>query len=1296
MKKCSNGLARFVPVAVALYLSFCVIGHTSAQDTDKQQKARSEVQRILQESYESFKPNDPAAIKAAFDKASEANDLSVRIGYREGEAYSLAQMGNLQGQLDNRTKAIEFLSKAVQLLEMIGAKRDKAKNLIQLGYELSLDSQWEKSQKALQEAVGVYHEIGDKIGEASATNTLGLLYQTKGDKPQALSYFQQGLTLSRSVGDKNGEGYALLEIGDVFRDQGEKDKALATYESALNSFRVLHDEKGQVFSLLSLGRLNEASNNNEGAVQYYEQALPMIHEALGSKTELSLLKKISDLWLRVGNLARAKEFDERFWALQRGSEAQPPSTPRSAQNSNAQTEMTKPRETVLTPAAKSGGTPREKLEAARKLLLEGIALFKQGTEESLRLALEKSAQARVLFHEAGDRSGEAFVLHGVGYLYRVIGEPAKAQDYFQEALILRRQGGDKRGEAITDINLGVLSENLGNRAKELAYYQEALQLYLSVDEKDGAAGALSSIGSVFEARGETDKALDYYQHALALYREVHDRSGEADTLAFIGGVFNSLGEKTKALQYFQDSLSLLRASATKDADKAAVDGPSSNYADLNEQQRALEYFHLDIALAPVIEDKQGEAGLLNSIGRIHQQLGEQGKSLEYYQQALAVYRKVGDKSGIAYTLENIGSAYGSWGDRAKAVEYGDQALSIFRETQDKGGEAMELNNVAIQYAASGDRKKAFEYYQQSLLINRRLESKRNEAVTLSNLMWLARESNNSSDAIFYGKQAINLYQELRFNIRNIDRKLQLTYVKSIEDNYRLLADLLITQGRLPEAQQVLDLLKEQEYFEFVRRDATDSSSLNGRATLTPEEAILEKRYREISDRLTALAAERAELFNKVNRTSEEEKRLAQLDKDIGDSNRVFQQFLTQLAQELTRPKQVSRLEQIEESEGLMETLRRLGPGTVALYTLVSDEKYRVILVTADVRKSYEYTIKAEDLNRKVLALREVLQAPSRDPRPLAREMYNVLIGPDLARDLTQAKAQTLMWSLDGVLRYLPMAALYDGQRYFVESYRNVVFTPASHSRLNNPVTAKWRGLGLGVSKAQEGFVGLTGVPEELRGIIQDETARTPSTGIMPGKVILDGAFTEIAMEAELRKAYSVVHIASHFRFQPGDETQSFLLLGDGSHLTLADLKNLGQLFSGVDLLTLSACNTGVGDRLGDGKEVESFGVIAQKKGAGAVMASLWPVMDESTQLFMREFYSLHGAKPNTTKADAIREAQLAMLRGQIRGSAPKGLARNISRGAGDLAGQPRFETDPTAPFAHPYFWAPFILIGNWK
>jgi CHAT domain-containing protein len=176
----------------------------------------------------------------------------------------------------------------------------------------------------------------------------------------------------------------------------------------------------------------------------------------------------------------------------------------------------------------------------------------------------------------------------------------------------------------------------------------------------------------------------------------------------------------------------------------------------------------------------------------------------------------------------------------------------------------------------------------------------------------------------------------------------------------------------------------------------------------------------------------------------------------------------------------------------------------------------------------------------------------------------------------------------------------------------------------------------------------------------------------------------------------VVHIASHFKFQPGNETQSFLLLGDGTHLTLAEIKNMGQLFSGVDLLTLSACNTALGDRMGDGKEVESFGVIAQRKGAGAVMASLWPVVDESTQLFMREFYRVHTTIQKSTKSASLRQAQLALLRGQIQSGGRKNTNTSVDRGFGSTASQPRFETDPNAPYAHPYFWAPFILIGNWK
>ena len=134
----------------------------------------------------------------------------------------------------------------------------------------------------------------------------------------------------------------------------------------------------------------------------------------------------------------------------------------------------------------------------------------------------------------------------------------------------------------------------------------------------------------------------------------------------------------------------------------------------------------------------------------------------------------------------------------------------------------------------------------------------------------------------------------------------------------------------------------------------------------------------------------------------------------------------------------------------------------------------------------------------------------------------------------------------------------------------------------------------------------------------------------------------------------------------------------------------------MDLLTLSACQTGVGGA-GDGHEVESLASLAQEQGASSILASLWPVSDATTPTLMRAFYQRLAAAPGTSKAEALRQAQLALLRGAA--SAPAALTRGTSlgaappRGAGDAR---PFTPDPNAPYAHPYYWAPFVLIGNWR
>jgi CHAT domain-containing protein len=181
----------------------------------------------------------------------------------------------------------------------------------------------------------------------------------------------------------------------------------------------------------------------------------------------------------------------------------------------------------------------------------------------------------------------------------------------------------------------------------------------------------------------------------------------------------------------------------------------------------------------------------------------------------------------------------------------------------------------------------------------------------------------------------------------------------------------------------------------------------------------------------------------------------------------------------------------------------------------------------------------------------------------------------------------------------------------------------------------------------------------------------------------------------------VVHVASHFRFSPGNETDSFLLLGDGSHLTLDQVRSSINLFGGVDLLTLSACETAMGGEA-NGGEVEGFAVLAQRQGAKAVIASLWPVEDTSTSLLMREMYRMREATPGTPKVEALRQAQLALLHGRVKPTGPEDGARNTEVldpkmvSTKPKSSAPSFTADPAAPYAHPYFWAPFILIGNFR
>jgi CHAT domain-containing protein/Flp pilus assembly protein TadD len=986
--------------------------------------------------------------------------------------------------------------------------------------------------------------------------------------------------------------------------------------------------------------------------------------------------------------------------------------------------------------AAANAQDKQRIEAER-LLAEAYKSSDRGAA-ALEPTVEKAQQALSLWRGLGDRYWEAYGLGLVGYAYINGNKHDQAIEYYNQALAIRREVKDRYGEANTLSGLAWINSRLNRHEKAIEYYEQSLRISRELKDKSGVGAALLNLGfehiqigryekaieyldqslavrrELNDRRGEAEalyrlgfahnwlsrfeKAIEYLEQALVIHRELKDRQWEADTLNGLGIFYNRLSRYEKGIEYSQQALSIARDLKFQFGITSALNNLGSANSSLGRYEKAIEYVEQSLALALEAKNRRSESNALNALGNQYLLTSRYEKAIGYYEQALRIAREVKWQPAEGRTLNNLGVAYANLERHERAIEYYEQALRIARDIKNRINEGNILSGLGDSYRTLGRLKEAIRFHEQAAFIAQEVKAKDKEADALEGLMldWKAR--NQLRLAIFYGKQGVNVYQEIRSNIQGLDRELQQSFIKSNEETYRQLADLLIAQGRLPEAEQVIRMLKEEEYFDFIRRDQSNSSKA-AKATLTTEEQAIEKRYHEIADHIAELGNERGALIDKKTRTAEEEQRLAKLDADLVVASTAFQKFLDGLAIEMgSNADANARSYQLRESQGLMEDLRQLGKGTVALYTLVGDDKYRVILTTADFQKGYEYPIKAADLNRKVLAFREVLQNPKHDPLPLAQELYKILLGP-VAKDLEKAKAQVLMWSLDGVLRYLPVAALHDGKQYVVETYRNAVFTPASQSRLLLEPSRKWTALGLGVTKAQgDRIPALPGVAEEMHGIIKDEQNKS---GVLPGTIKLDEAFTQEAMLTELRKRNPVVHIASHFQFSPGNETNSALLLGDGKFLSLAQIKSLPNVFGGVDLLTLSACNTATGGSGANGKEVEGFAVLAQRQGAKAVIASLWPVFDSSTKVLMQDLYTIREANVDTTKAEALRQAQLRLLRGEAlldgaTAKVPVADRQVVHEEKPEEAIKPRFTPDPKKPYAHPYYWAPFILIGNWK
>ncbi len=878
---------------------------------------------------------------------------------------------------------------------------------------------------------------------------------------------------------------------------------------------------------------------------------------------------------------------------------------------------------------------------AEWLVKAGIRLRDQ---RQFLAALQTVQRAVVIYREQNNLQGEGFSLYIIGDVYFYQAQYQQALNYYQQALVLQQKSRDRKNEGTTQNDIGLVYKRLGQYAKALEHYQRSLAIDQELGNQSGAGVTLTNMGLVYASQGRYTQALDHYQDALKLLQQFGSAQDRGLIFNNLGSTYYSLGQTSKSLNYYQQALQQYR----------------------------------------VAKDQQGESKALNNLGLLYKQQGNYSQALKHYRQSLALTQQLGQRTEEGTVLSNIGSIHRSLGQFAKALNFYQQDLAITQQTGNRPQEATALNNIGLIYESLGDFTQALRHYHQALVLQKQVGDRAGESQTLSNLGHLWQAQNQPELAIIFYKKSVQSKESLRQELDMLPVDEQQTFTNTVADTYRTLADLLLQQDRVLEAQQILDLLKVQELDHYLRGVPQNQRP---DSLLRPQERNILTQYQD--HQLLALGAELGNLeqIERADRTSEQRDRILELRKQQAIALSQFQAFIASkdITALMAQLRETSRSSlELQNLQDLRNNLARLNQKAILLYPLVLEDRLELVLVSADsppIHRSVD--ISRADLNQAILEFRNALRSPQVDAKPPAQTLYKWLIAP-IAKDLAQAEIKTILYAPDRQLRYIPLAALHDGQHWLVETFQVNNITAASIDDLDNqPQSPPPQVLAAAFTEGQVkvdvgtqtfAFNGLTFAGPEIEAV---------STLLPQTEMRINEAFgPEMVYEMN---DFQIVHLATHATFLPEDPEQSFIVFGNGDHVSLADIKRgqLGWNFPNVELFVLSACETGVGDTLGSGEEILGFGYLMQLAGADASLASLWQVDDGGTQHLMGAFYQ-RLQQQGMTKAEALRRAQMTLIHSQ-------------TDRADEQRGQiilHRPHGKPSAGLNHPYYWAPFILIGN--
>lgn len=872
---------------------------------------------------------------------------------------------------------------------------------------------------------------------------------------------------------------------------------------------------------------------------------------------------------------------------------------------------------------------------------------------------------------------------------------------FEEALSLFKVAGDSYRQVLTLTSIGEAYYFANEYRKALQYFMDAESLVVAIGDRTLEAGVQTFVGGMLDILGDIGKALDHQQRALVLARENGWPVAEGNALSNIGKIYNDVADWQKALEFYEQALPVFRAAGRKQNEAITLNNIGIAYFQAGETQKALDYLEQSLPLLREVKQKNTEAYTLLNIGRVYRRMGENKKALDYFNQAQAMQREIGNRANEGETLDELGLAYSAEGQHEKALEYHRQAAEIQRSVGNLRREAIALTNLGEAYNRLEQPDKAIEPFTQSLSILRNIGDLSNAAIALKGIAQAEQKQGNLNDASKHIAESVSLIETVR--ARSGSLQLRASYRATMEKAYELYIDVLMqqhakapTQGFDAEALRVSERGRARSLVEKLSEAPIDI-----RAGI--DAALLEKE-RDLKRVMNAKAQREMQL--KARKGNPEE--LATLGKELSGLEDEYQQVQAAIRK---RSPQYSALTQ-PQPLGLKEIQQQLDRDTLLLEYALGEKRSYLWVVAPDSLKTFELP-RAEQIEKfareasQSLAARSVVQSLESPAQRRARiagadatfekaaaELSRMILAPASAEFGTKR----LVIVADGALQSVPFAALplavnrpvildheiislQSASAFAVQRHNLANRTPAPKTVavIADPVfsvaDARLRG-----GPAETTTDGPTRRIEHLPGTGTGQLSipRLPFTRTEADQILAVAppnssmkalgfrANRSIATSDELSK-YRYVHFATHGYVDTTRSGLSAIVLSlvdeqgnpqDG-FLRTHDIYNLKLP---AELVVLSACETGLGKAVtGEGLEGLTRGFMYA--GARRVVVSLWNVNDKATAALMQRLY-VGMLRSNKTPAAALRDAQIQMLR--------------------------------TRQWQSPYFWAPFVMQGEWK